>query len=197
MQIISSLLFALSASLDNFTVSFAYGIKKVKISVLSNIVIAALSSLSTIFALGAGNILFSIISIKAANTIGGLILITLGFWYLINTFVKTKINVKQCEQVMEDPKIVDTDNSGTIDWKESLSLAVALMLNNIGLGLAASITNLNIIFTALVTFALSIIMILGGYKLGGFLRMGSFSKLSEYLSGIIIAALGIIQLFFG
>lgn len=197
MQIISSLLFAISASLDNFTVSFAYGIKKVKISTLSNLVIALLSSLSTIIALEAGNFLISVISIKAANTIGGLILVALGFWYMLSTFIKAKINVLQCEELMEDPKIIDKDNSGTVDFKESISLALALMLNNIGLGLAASITNLNIVFTAIVTFLLSIFMIFAGHKLGEILPMGSLSKFSEYLSGIIIAALGIVQLLFG
>ncbi|MFY9377782.1 MAG: sporulation membrane protein YtaF, partial [Peptococcia bacterium] len=43
MNILSSLLFAVSANADNFVVGLSYGIKKIKIGVVSNLLISFIS----------------------------------------------------------------------------------------------------------------------------------------------------------
>ncbi len=198
MSFFSSFLFAASASIDNFTVSIAYGIKKVKISLLSNILIALVSSIGTFASMSIGKLLVNFISSKLANIAGCTILILIGFWCMLSPFLQRKKDrgkkLLKCEELLDNPEKADIDKSGTIDVKESFSLALALMLNNIGFGLAASITNLNMYITSLMTFLLSLLTISFGHYLGKRFLSNAFGKYAEYVSGLIIIVLGVYQL---
>ncbi|ORX22526.1 sporulation membrane protein YtaF, partial [Thermoanaerobacterium sp. PSU-2] len=54
MHVISSLLFSISANIDNFTVAIAYGIKKIRIGILSNLLIALVSGIGTFLSMFIG-----------------------------------------------------------------------------------------------------------------------------------------------
>ena len=93
-----------------------------------------------------------------------------------------------------DPESADNDHSGTIDIRESLVLALALTINNFGLGIGASITGLNIYATVIGTLFFSLISILVGCLVGRSYISKFLGKFAPLVSGLIIVLLGIYKL---
>lgn len=203
MHLLSSLLFALSANIDNFTVGIAYGIKKIKIPFFSNLLIAFITAAGTCISMAIGIAVSKILTPSSANILGSVILILLGVWIAKDYFKygkaaqddqPEKTHKPHYDQILSEPEKADRDHSGTIDSKESLTLALALMVNNFGLGIGASITGLNIAVTALCTFFFSILSILIGCLLGKRCFSTFFGRFAPLLSGLIVIVLGVYEL---
>lgn len=210
MHIISILLFVISASLDNLVVAVAYGIRKLKISILSNILIAFISCAGTFLSMLLGTTISYLIKPSSANIIGSIILIAIGLWFIINSIKKMKMqdsNLKNyegkqdkidyynCGKLLENPEKADIDNSGNIDWKEAITLGFALALNNTGLGIGASIAGLSLTLTSLLTFIFSFLTIPIGYYIGSRFLPKILETKADMISGIIIILIGIYELF--
>lgn len=191
MHIVSTLLFAISANADNLAVGLSYGIKKIRIGWVSNLLIAIISLLGTILSMLVGKIIFTFIPKNAANLIGSTTILLIGSWSLI----KPLLNKASADSLLDHPEKADMDNSANIDTKESIALALALTLNNIGLGIGASITGLNIILTSLFTFIFSMVSIITGYTIGSRYLSKAFSKSATVVSALIMIALGIYEMF--
>lgn len=211
MHILSILLFVISATLDNIVVGIAYGIKKLKISTLSNILIAFISCVGTFISMTIGKFISTFISERSENIIGSSILILLGIWFVISSFKTNQqkndhINANenqnilesykfQCEELLINPEKADKDNSGNIDLKESLFLGFALALNNMGLGIGASIAGLSITLTSIFTFVFNLTAIPLGYAIGKKFLSSFLESKANLISGIIIIFLGLYELF--
>ncbi|ERI92820.1 putative sporulation protein YtaF [Clostridiales bacterium oral taxon 876 str. F0540] len=193
MHILSSFLFALSANIDNLAVGIAYGIKNLKINILKSAIVAFMSCLGTFGAMMFGKAIYHFVPKHLTNSLGSLVLICLGLWSLYEAF-KTN-NKNSYEQIMDDPEKFDKDNSGIIDTKEALVLGLALAVNNIGMGIGASITGINIWITSLLTFIFSFVFIPLGIFLGQKYFSSLIGKFASILSGIIIICLAIYELF--
>lgn len=202
MHFLSALLFALSANIDNFTVGIAYGIKKIRIQLLSNLLIALITATGTFVSMTIGLMVSRILSPGVANAAGSVILILIGIWVMKDFFRGTRINKRPkkdidlpaCSEFLKEPERADRNHSGTIDLKESLVLAWALTINNFGLGIGASITGLNIYITVGCTFLFSILSISLGYMVGKSCLSAFLGKYSSLVSGMIIILLGIYEL---
>lgn len=206
MHILSSLLFSISANIDNFAVGIAYGIKKIKINILSNFLIAIISALGTFLSMSLGKAIIHFISAKTANILGSAILILLGLWFILEFFIKSYFQKKkkknkldnmigEYKNILDNPELVDSDNSSCIDVKESILLAFALTINNLGVGIGASITGLNIFLTTIFTFIFSLLFIILGYLIGTSYLSKLFGKYASLISGAIIIFLGCYELF--
>lgn len=205
MHVFSILLFVISANLDNLAVAVAYGIKKIKIGVTSNLLIALVSAIGTLASMCLGKLALNFISTRISNIIGSSILIMLGLWFTAHFLFKRKCKEPslenhnnefcQCQSLLDNPEMADTDASNTIEPKESVSLAIALTLNNFGLGIGASITGLSIPFTSLATFAVSALMIPLGFFLGRTYLSKLFGKYAELISALLIIFMGLYELF--
>ena len=99
------------------------------------------------------------------------------------------------ESYLENPEIADVDRSGSIDVKEAIALAFGLTINNLGTGVAAGISGLNIAFTTILTFAFSILGVVSGYFLGDRFTTKMTGVSAGVLSGVIIIALGVYEYF--
>ncbi|MCD2348842.1 sporulation membrane protein YtaF [Clostridium guangxiense] len=202
MQIFSAILFVLSASTDNFVVGLCYGIKKIKINLPINLLIALISSIGTILSMELGNIIATFVPNNFTNILGGSILILIGLWAMLSEFNENKKSSKAVEKnslsniedILSNPENADKDTSGSIDLKESFSLSIALALNNMGLGIGASIAGLNIILTTILTFFISIITISLGLTVGNKYLSQKLGKYAAVISGIIIILLGIYEM---
>lgn len=202
MQFFSTMLFVLSASTDNFVVGLCYGIKKINITLPINIIIALISSIGTILSMELGKLIINFIPQALTNAIGGLILIIIGLWAILSEFNSSSKkstsnkgnNFLELEDILSNPESADKDTSGNIEMKESFSLAVALSLNNMGLGIGASIAGLNIILTSVSTFFISLISISLGFTIGSKYLSKRLGKYAALVSGIIIIALGIYEI---
>ncbi|PWX65038.1 sporulation membrane protein YtaF [Clostridium perfringens] len=193
MSFLSILLFVIAASLDILVVSLAYGLKDIKINFSSTLVIASISALGTFISMILGKFLVDLIPVKLGDIIGGLVLLLLGFYSIYSYFKEKKILTSHNSEnnssptfILENPEVADKDKSGNIDFKESLALSLALALNNFGLGIGASISGLNIAFTTISTFIISLIFISLGFYLSKTIKSKNISKNSNLIAGIII-----------
>ncbi|EPB8164429.1 sporulation membrane protein YtaF [Clostridium perfringens] len=199
---LSILLFVIAASLDILVVSLAYGLKDIKINFSSTLVIASISALGTFISMILGKFLVDLIPVKLGDIIGGLVLLLLGFYSIYSYFKEKKILTSHNSEnnssptfILENPEVADKDKSGNIDFKESLALSLALALNNFGLGIGASISGLNIAFTTISTFIISLIFISLGFYLSKTIRSKNISKNSNLIAGIIIIILSLFIIF--
>ena len=202
MSFLSILLFVIAASLDILVVSLAYGLKDIKINFSSTLVITSISALGTFISMILGKFLVDLIPVKLGDIIGGLVLLLLGFYSIYSYFKEKKILTSHNSEnnssptfILENPEVADKDKSGNIDFKESLALSLALALNNFGLGIGASISGLNIAFTTISTFIISLIFISLGFYLSKTIKSKNISKNSNLISGIIIIILSLFIIF--
>lgn len=197
------ILFVLSASIDNFTISVAYGCKNIKIGFFSNLVIAIISALGTFIAMFFGKALLNILTINIANIIGSLALLLIGIYFFID-YLKTKkkppcheISKKEnktASDILKYPELADVDKSGSIDIKESVMLAIALSLNNLALGIAASASGLNLELTVLFTFIFSLVLIPLGSILSKKILGRFIGEKGSLISSLIIIFISILNL---
>lgn len=199
---LSSLLFSLSSNLDNVVVGTAYGLKKIKIGIIANLIIAIITSTGTFLSMSVGIYISKLLPQYITNSFGAGTIIILGGYFVIESIIKLKYNktskelaLKDIDDMIEYAEKSDLDNSGDIDTKEALLVAFALTFNNLGTGVAASITGVSIQFTVIFTFILSILTIKLGEAIGSNI-LGSFlGKYGPLISGILLLILGIIEFF--
>lgn len=200
---ISAILFSLSANLDNFVVGFAYGVKKIEISFYINLLIAILTSVGTTISLVLGNLLYYILPKFIVDLLGSLIIILIGLYFLIQSLIKHKKKKTAKEVALKDVKAMlvyaektDIDKSGDIDIKEGLLIGLGLSINNFGVGIAFSLTGVNIFITSFFSFIFSLFTLSIGVKLGKKLLGKNIGDLSPYISSILLIILGIIEFCF-
>lgn len=198
--ILSALLFSLSSNLDNVVVGIAYGIKKIKIGIISNFIIAAITSTGTFLSMSLGIYISKFLPHTVANALGAGAIIVLGVYFISQSIIKLINNNKSKELALKDitdmieyAEKSDLDNSGDINMKEALIVAFGLTFNNLGTGVAASITGVSIQFTVVFTFILSILTIILGEAVGNHVLGKVFGKYAPLISGILLIALGIIE----
>ncbi|XOQ48596.1 MAG: sporulation membrane protein YtaF [Eubacteriales bacterium] len=200
---LSAFLFALSANLDNFAVAITFGMRKIKIGFFINFLIAVIIGAGTFFSMSIGKTVSGFLPASISNRIGGILLIGIGIWFLKDFFKKpAKKETEEQEQkidlnrMLKEPEKADRDCSGTIDAKESAVLALALTINNFGMGVGASFAGLEIYTTTLCTFFVSMLFISLGYHVGERCIPKFLSRYVSLLSGAIVILLGIYEMLF-
>ena len=200
--VLSSLLFALSSNLDNIVVGIAYGIKKIKIGFLSNLIIGFITSLGTLLSMYAGSYIAKLINPNLANKIGASIIILLGLYFVIQSIISMikdkkfkELALKDIDDMVDYAVKTDKDESGHIGIKEAFIVAFGLTLNNLGNGIAASITGVDIKLTVIFTFILSIAALLLGSLIGNNVIGKICGKYAPLVSGVLLMLLGAIEMF--
>lgn len=205
MNLLATILFVLSASFDVFVVAMSYGFKNIKIKPFINFVISFISSLGTFISMEIGLALINIIPLSVVNILGSIIMLLLGLYCLLDyrKVLKKSTNHKDRNLnpsspivILEKPEIADTNKSGTIEFKESILLSIALALNNVGLGIGASIAGLHIILTTIVTLIITIILIPLGFLCSKKLLNTWIGKSGSLISGILLIILAVITCLF-
>lgn len=199
---LSALLFSLSSNLDNIVIGIAYGVKKIKIGKTANFIIAIITSIGTFLSMSVGKYISTFLPNYIANLLGAVVIILLGLYFIIQSVVKLAKNTKAKELSLKDISDMveyaeksDLDKSGDINIKEALLVAFGLTFNNLGTGVAASITGVNIALTVASTFLISIFTIIIGQALGNHVLGKLLGKYAPLISGILLIALGIIEAF--
>ncbi|OOM75227.1 manganese efflux pump [Clostridium sp. BL-8] len=200
--LLSSLLFSLSSNLDNVVVGTAYGLKKIKIGLIANLTIAIITSTGTFLSMSIGVYVSKFLPSYISNSLGAGTIIILGGYFVTESLIKLKYNknskelaLKDIDDMIEYAEKSDLDNSGDIDIKEAILVAFALTFNNLGTGVAASITGVSIQFTVAFTFILSILTIKLGEAIGNNVLGTFLGKYGPLISGILLIILGIIEFF--
>ena len=198
---LSALLYSLSSNLDNLVIGIAYGVKKIKIGMTPNLIIATVTSIGTLISMSVGKFISGFLPTSLTNMLGAVIIMLLGLYFLIQSILKlipksysNSLALKNVDEIMDYAEKSDSDNSGTLNIKEAFVVSLGLMLNNLGTGLAASITGVNVSITVICTFILSIALLMLGKSIGHNVLGSICGKYAPLISGVLLIILGIFEL---
>lgn len=117
-MILKYILLALSASIDALSLGITYGIKRTKMSKISNFIIFVIVFVCSTFALLLGHYISLLFSPTFSLFLGSSLLIMLGVYNISKGMNKSKI-----------VNNFDIDNSNYIDNKEAIALALAVAVD--------------------------------------------------------------------
>ena len=185
---ITVILIGIAANLDNLGIGLAYGVKRVKIPLLSNVTIAIISMIVTFVAVTAGEKMIDFISIQIANFLGSLLLCLIGVWTILSKkFSKNGI--------MANPELFDEDKNFIISFREALTLGFVLSANCFAGGVAIGANGIPVIWTVLSIGTFSVLSVAIGSHFGTLLTNTFIGKYSTAISGTILIAIGIFEMF--
>ena len=206
-MIVESFLLALAISFDAFLTGFAYGSDKIKIPFKSNLVINLICSSTLAFSLVCGSFITAYLPTSFTKIVSFFILFSIGLIKLFNSFIKEKIvkqrinkeiqlkfsNLNLILHVYADPKVADVNNSRHLSIKEAISLAIAVSLDGLFVGLSYGFNKSNILLALLFTFTLGFLGIIFGSNLGKTL-IKTTNKDYSFISGLLLVFLAVSKL---
>lgn len=199
MGFLAVLLFSASVTCDSLIIGLSYGARKIKISFTSNLIVGIISCLGTMLGMYIGNLFDDFIVGSITQWLGSALLFLFGFYMFYQSLykqIKANSDTKIINDAADLAENFDKDHSKSIDIKEACMLGFFLCLNNLGLGIGAALTGLNIYITSLTCLLLSILFIEFGCHLTYNFLSKNTVKYAEYISSLIIMLLAIYQLFF-
>jgi putative Mn2+ efflux pump MntP len=133
-EIVLVIVLGISANTDNLAVGFAYGLRRLRIGLVRNLLIAAATTVATLVPLSVGRGVRGYVPTAAPDVIAGLFLVGLGLFNMWFERRKTGTPIAALGPSRAGPT--------PIGLRETLILAGALSINNIGLGFAAGVAGL-------------------------------------------------------
>ncbi len=220
MNFISLVILALAVSLDGFGVGVTYGLRKMKIPVLSVLIITLASAIMILLSMQIGVGISYFLPTNAAKWIGSMILIAVGIWAIIQVLrnkdeeIETKVEQKTfinlegnkiisieiktlglVIQILKTPIKADMDMSGIISPSEATLLGIALSLDAFGAGLGAALIGFNPLITAFIIATMSGLFILLGLNIGFLFSGKEWLQRFTIIPGLILIIMGIIKIF--
>lgn len=204
------LAFAVSSSIDNLGVGISYGIRKIRIRLSANLLIALICFLMSGAGITFGLWLSKVLPGMFPVIIGAFLLIIIGIRIMLlavprkNDDSNRKNDYDQplnsIEGILKNPELADKDKSGDISWWEAGVLGVALSANALTNGLGAGLLGFSALAISLTAAIGSFISVWAGVKLGAKLadvRIGKFTlgQFGTLLSGVIILVIAINSFF--
>lgn len=191
MYLVMLIMITFASTADSFIIGFHYGIKKTKIDNLSNLYISIITFIGTFASMHFGNLLSTFFSENVENMIGGIVLMGLAIYMLINAMYPQKNTI----QNLSDKRLVKENKSNSLEGKEALLIGIMLSLNNVGMGIGAGITGMPVFITPLACGIANFIFIKSGSALGNLIHAGRLSKCLEIISAVFVFFLGILGFF--
>lgn len=206
---LDTLILVISISIDSFLASISYGTSKIKIPLLSALIIDLVSCFILGFSLFIGELFKGYIPFTIAKSISFLLLFSIGIYRLFESILKNYIkknskksspltfkifDIKFVLQVYADETKADFDKSKILSSKEAFYLAIALSLDSLAVGFSSSLISVNYIQTILFSLIIGFFSILSGSFLG--LKFVENSKRDfSWISGVLIILLAFIRVF--
>ena len=202
---IESLLLVSSICIDAFVASMAYGSNKIKIPIISSIVISIVGSVILGISLFVGGLIKDFLPVTLPIALSFSILMILGIYRLFESLFKNYIQKHLNKeksftfrlfdfnfilQVYADEIKADLDKSKELSVKESLYLAIALSFDSLAVGFGSSLAGGGYIQTILLCFLIGFLAVIVGSFIGKKLVEKSNINLS-WLSGAILMVLAI------
>ena len=215
LHLLTILLLAASSNLDNFGVGIAYGIRGTCIRFPSNFLISLITGAGTLLSMLVGTTLYHVLKPQRATLIGGLAMIGIGVWVILQSTGRLREARSSTEQLqdarevisqhimfrnivkfLDDPFFLDRLCSTHIHIRETVLLGVALTLNNLVNGVAAGMLGLSLSLVTSLVAIFSIIAIWAGRSAGRSLRYRWIGNLTGPVSGLLLVSIGIYEIFF-
>lgn len=205
---LESLLLVLSLCVDALVASFAYGTTKIKIPVVSSIILTAISTLFLMISITLGSLIQGLIRDDLAHIICFIILFLLGFLRLFEGLLKNYLNKKALSphnievtlfnfklvlNVYADVTLADLDHSKSLSTKEALYLGIALSLDSLIVGFGAALAPISFFDVTLFSIIFNFLAI----ALGSFIGSKCAEKIDidlSWVSGLILIVLSLLKL---
>lgn len=199
---------AIAANLDNLGVGIAYGIQKIRISHMSNLIIALISFIATWLSAEAGKMISLYLSPQIAGAIGAILLFGVGVWVFIQpilTAIKNNQPILDLQlfgerfyigptEILNYPERADIDNSRSVGYWEAVILGIALSINALAGGFDAGAVGISSLVEATFVGIFSFITIIAGYYFGRKYAAEQIGKYATVISGTLLMAIGVHQL---
>lgn len=188
MHLISALLFSISANIDAFVVGLSFGIKKQRISWLTNLLISLITFMGTLLSLWLGLRAAAFIPPAASQIAGSTLLILLGLYYCLK-YLLEKLRKKN-----KDSDSLKAQSESVLTGREAAALGLTLTVNNAGMGIGASFAGIHFLLTSFLTLFFCGFFLITGNRFGS--RFGSkfLARQADLWSGVIIVILGLYEL---
>lgn len=197
MLLVPSLLFGVSASLDALLLGVSYGLRGVHIRLLQNLFISTITLLGTCLSVSLGSFLTPMLPSVISGCAGSLILMFLGVYY-VTKWILSALQRRMSDQSQESKEAALTSAeqlSSCLTILQLFLLSLTLSVNNLGIGLSASMAGLTLIPAAISTGTCSVLFLYLGNRLGRSRLLQLIGNLSEPISGVLLIGLSLFQLF--
>jgi putative sporulation protein YtaF len=203
LPIISLAVLALAVSLDGFGVGAMYGLRQIRIPLLSIVIISICSGLIIMASMYIGVLLLQVLHPDYAKALGAIILIGIGCWAVIQTLLpKNRDEGNQAEpseqtkvlQILRSPSKADADQSGNISSSEATFLGIALSLDAFGAGIGAALIGFKPLITSTVIAISAGTFITLGLKIGYLFSHMSRIRELTVIPGCILILMGMMKL---
>lgn len=201
---LSLVILALAISLDGFSVGTIYGLRKMRIPLLSILIISSCSFLMIILSMTIGGMIEPMMSPNAARSIGGWILVLIGLGAGFQS-IRGQRKRKQPGQlfniefktfglvikIFREPASADLDHSGVISGTEAFFLGLALSFDAFGAGISAAFLGYSVLLTACLVAFMSGLFLWTGKTLGYLFSEMKAIKKASFIPGILLILIGV------
>lgn len=207
-DVLNMLLLVTALSIDALVAGFAYGVDRIRIPLLSMVIVGGLSAGSLLLTMLAGRGVLSGIPPGAARIVSCLLLFLTGLVKLFDGTVKCLIrrrapaekhlnfrifDVRFLLTVYADPDLADADRVGGLSPGEACSLGLALSIDSMAAGLGAGIAAAPVALPVLLAFALGTVAVGAGVLLGN--RIASRCSLDfSWVGGLLLILLAALKM---
>lgn len=175
----SLLLLAFALSLDGFGVGITYGLRKMKIPLLSILIISLCSGIVICVSMQVGVLLAKVVSPDAASIIGAVILVLMGCWSLIQMLIqKEKEHSPQAAEAGNEPPALD---------RQAEPAAASNVLNDLSGGAAEGEPPKSAVFSLELRHLGVVIQILRTPSSADMDASGSISSMEAMILGIALS----------
>jgi putative sporulation protein YtaF len=192
---------ALANNLDNTGVGIAFGLARIRLSPLVNLWIATVTFVVTGVSVAGGGRMAAFLPHPLAHALGGVLLCAMGVWMVLSTSRPQREGDDNSvpappvslRRILADPACADQNRSHDIDLREATLLAVALSLNNIGGGFSAGLVHMSAGWTALLSAAVSYLVLWFGGWAGHQLGVSRVGRHAQTIAGALLLVIGLSQ----
>lgn len=202
---------SVAVSLDGFVAGIAYGLKGIRMPVVSIGIVGMVTTICATAAMIAANILGSVIDTQAAVTGGALLLILIGVFSLFQEYLTKDVPSYQAEgevtarklsfsvgrlviSIVAKPETADVDKSNNISPLESVFLGLALGMDNMLAAFAAALMGWLPPAAPLMMGGIQMVVISAGLYASQRFVSDRLRKRFPYLPGTILILLGLLRL---
>lgn len=208
------LLLTVAVSLDSFGLGISYGLSRIHVPFSAIVIIMGCSGMMVLLSMTAGSLLSTFFTPEVAKMIGGIILISIGLFNLLNIVrQKKKGTAGEIERkpykteekqwkihlrkmgiiitILKEPEEADLDHSGVISKNEAILLGLALSLDAFSVGLGAAMLGYPPIICAIFVAFMSGIGVTLGIKLGYILSHKRIFQQVAWLPPFLLISLGL------
>jgi putative sporulation protein YtaF len=205
------LLLGFAVSLDSFAAGVAYGLRNIRISSSSLVIVGLVTTLCTALAMLGASILDRYIDLQIAVVAGSMLLIGLGGLSLFQEYLTRNTTIYQPDEessirqltfslgkivvsIMIRPETADIDRSNSINPLEAVFLGLALGVDNMVATFATSLIAMLPLYTPLIMGLIQMALIAGGCRSACRLPSESWKSRFLFLPGTILILIGLIRL---